>query len=443
MGQQPPDAHANSDSIADTESLAFTFTEHIASSFAVADVRFPAAFALRERNANRQPEPECLRGERREEDLPQSLRRLAPMKSFHRRNVFWFVLVLLVALLVVRALLPIWARAYVNRKLSEVEGYRGHVTEVDLHLWRGAYTLHGVEVKKVEGHVPVPFFAAPTVDLSVEWSELFHGAFVGEIHFERPKLNFVNSKNPDNVQVGVDKPWTEKIRELFPVRINRCTANEGEVHYRDFSRSPKVDVVIDRVDVVATNLTNSLKLSKSLHADIEVKGRPLRDGTLGMNINLDPYAAKPTFTMKTEMAGIPLVKLNDFAKAYASITFEGGTLRLATQMESEQGKFRGYVEPVFDNMSIFDPSHDSDNPIDFIWQGIVGGITRIVRNHPKDRFGTRVPIAGNFDNPTPAILETVFNVVRNAFVKAFSGTLGNEGVELEKVQQDPEVKDRK
>ncbi|HEY0370305.1 MAG TPA: hypothetical protein VGC85_11960, partial [Chthoniobacterales bacterium] len=81
-----------------------------------------------------------------------------------------------------------------------------------------------------------------------------------------------------------------------------------------------------------------------------------------------------------------------------------------------------------------------DNPIDFIWQGIVGGITRIVRNHPKDRFGTRVPISGSFDNPAPAILDTVFNVIRNAFVKAFTGTLNDEGVDLSKVQKDDDTK---
>ncbi|MDQ6622643.1 MAG: DUF748 domain-containing protein [Verrucomicrobiota bacterium] len=362
------------------------------------------------------------------------------MKAIYRSKLLWLVIVLLAAVLVVRAMLPIWVRDYVNRKLSEIDGYRGHVTDVNIHLWRGAYTIHNVEIKKVEGKVPVPFFSAPAVDLSVQWGELFHGAIVGEMHFERPKMNFVNSKNADNVQVGVDKPWTQKIKELFPLKINRFTANEGEIHYRDFSRTPKVDLVIDRVDVVATNLTNSLKLSKNLHADIEIKGRPLRDGTLATNINLDPYAAKPTFTMKTEVAGVPLVKLNDFAKAYASITFESGTFRVATEMQSKEGNFSGYIEPVFDHMSIFDPSHDSDNPLDFIWQGIVGGITRIIRNHPKDRFGTRVPISGSFDNPSPAILDTVFNVLRNAFIKAFEGKLNDENIDLEKVQQDPETK---
>ena len=55
------------------------------------------------------------------------------------------------------------------------------------------------------------------------------------------------------------------------------------------------------------------------------------------------------------MRDIPLVKLNDFAKAYGAFTFESGTLRLATEMNAKNGSFRGYVEPVFDHMGLFNP----------------------------------------------------------------------------------------
>lgn len=140
-------------------------------------------------------------------------------------------------------------------------------------------------------------------------------------------------------------------------------------------------------------------------------------------MDLDPYAAKPTFNLETEMKELPLVKLNDFAKAYAAITFEKGTLKLATEFNAKNGSFDGYVEPVFVNMSIFSPKHDSDYPISFVWQAIVGGLTHLVRNHPTDRFGTRVPVHGSFDKPEPAILTTVINVFRNAIIKAFEGTL--------------------
>lgn len=365
------------------------------------------------------------------------------MKGIYRSKILWILVILLVAALVVRAMLPIWVRDYVNGKLSEMEDYRGHVADVDIHLWRGAYSIHVVEIKKISGHVPVPFFSAPVVDLSVEWKALFHGALVGEINFQQPKMNLVNAANKANSQAPLDEPWTEKVRELFPLRINRFTVNEGEVHYRDYSKKPDVDIVLDRLDVVATNLTNSTRLSETLNANIEMKGRPLRAGTFKTEINLDPYAAKPTFALRSEVNDVPLVKLNDFAKAYGGITFEGGSLRVATEMNSKQGNFRGYIEPVFDKMSIFDPTHDTESPIDFIWQGIVGGLTRIIRNHPKDRFGTKVPLSGSFDDPAPAVMETVFNVLRNAFIKAFEGRLSNDNIDVSNVQQDPDVKDKK
>jgi hypothetical protein len=354
------------------------------------------------------------------------------------RAPFYIGLFLLIMLVIVRALLPFWVRDYVNRKLSEVPEYRGHVAAVTLHLWRGAYQIHHVEIAKTTGHVPVPFFSAPLVDLSVQWRALFDGAFVGNIDFFDPKMNFVNAPSKQNSQIGVDKPWSQKIKELFPLKFNRFTVRNGEVHYRDFSRTPNVDVIFDQIQMVATNLTNSKKLSKTLVAELQIEGRPLRAGDLRAQIALDPYAEKPTFTLRSEATDVPLVRLNDFAKAYAGITFETGTLKLATEMTSTTGRFSGYVEPVFDHMGIFNPAHDSDNPIDFIWQGIVGGLTRMIRNQPKDRFGTKAPFSGSFDDPKTAVMSTILNVFRNAFIQAFTGTLSENKQDLPKV--DPEKK---
>ncbi len=356
------------------------------------------------------------------------------MKPIHHSKLFWFLIVLAVVLVGVRIMLPFWVRDYVNKKLSELENYRGHVEEVDLALWRGAYKIRDIKIVKTTGHVPVPFFSAPLMDLSVQWAALFHGALVGEIYFDHPEINFVNGSSKAASQAPLDEPWTKTVKELFPLKINRFVVHDGEVHYRDFGKSPKVDVAVDQIRIVATNLTNSKKVAKSLNAHLEMEGRPLRSGDLRIKMDLDPYAAKPTFNLETEMKELPLVKLNDFAKAYAAITFEKGTLRLATEFNAKNGDFDGYVEPVFEHMSIFSPKNDSDNPISFVWQAIVGGLTHLVRNHPTDRFGTRVPVHGSFDNPKPAILTTVINVFRNAIIKAFEGTL--EKKDLPKVPKD-------
>jgi hypothetical protein len=39
----------------------------------------------------------------------------------------------------------------INRRLTRIPGYTGHVGTVYLHLWRGAYSIHDIEIKKKTG----------------------------------------------------------------------------------------------------------------------------------------------------------------------------------------------------------------------------------------------------------------------------------------------------
>jgi len=347
------------------------------------------------------------------------------MKSLTKRWWFWLIIVIATAFIIVHTYFAIWVRDYVNRKLSEIPGYRTHVAAVTLHLWRGAYQIHNIDIKKTSGKVPVPFFSAPLVDLSVQWHALiFEQAAVGNIEIHRAKMNLVNGPTPETRQTEVDAPWAQKIKQLFPLKINRFAVHDGEIHYRDFSKEPSVDVPFDRVQMVGTNFTNSKKLSKNLIADIRIEGRPLRAGVARSQISLDPYASRPTFAFNLEVKELPLLKLNDFAKAYGGFTFKDGTFKMAMEANAKSGSYEGYMEPVFDHMVIFN-EESAENPATFVWEAIVGALTRIVRNYPQDRFGTKVPFSGTFEHPQPDIFATVFNAFRNAFVQAFEGKLEN------------------
>src|SRR2546423_134177 len=347
------------------------------------------------------------------------------MKSLTKRWWFWLLIVIEAAFVIVHTYLAIWVRDYVNRKLSEIPGYRAQVAAVTLHLWRGAYQIHNIDIKKTSGKVPVPFFSAPLVDLSVQWHALVlaHAA-VGNIEIQRAKVNLVNGPTPETRQSEVDSPCAQKIKQLCPLKFNRFAVHDGEIHYRDFTREPSVDVPFDRVQMVGTNLTNSKKLSKSLIADIRIEGRPLRAGDARAQISLDPYAPRPTFAFNLEVKELPVVKLNDFAQAHGGFTFKEGTFKMAMEANAKNGNCQGYVEPVFDHMVIFN-EQSAENPAKFVWEAILGALTEIVRNHPKDRFATKVPFSGTFERPQPDIFATIFNAFRNVFVQAFEGKLEN------------------
>jgi hypothetical protein len=69
-------------------------------------------------------------------------------------------LIVLALLVGLRVALPHLVKNYVNKKLDEMPQYDGHISDVNMHPWRGAYSIQGIEIVKTEGEVPVPFFRA-------------------------------------------------------------------------------------------------------------------------------------------------------------------------------------------------------------------------------------------------------------------------------------------
>lgn len=124
-----------------------------------------------------------------------------------KKTAFILVVSIIIVLVAIRIALPYVIKDYANKKLDEIEGYQGHIDDVDLSIIRGAYVIKGVTLEKTGGKVPIPFFSAARIDLSVEWSALFKGSVVGEIEITNPELNFVAAKSEEQKQTKPGKNW--------------------------------------------------------------------------------------------------------------------------------------------------------------------------------------------------------------------------------------------
>jgi Domain of Unknown Function (DUF748) len=335
---------------------------------------------------------------------------------------------ILALLLVVRALLPIAVQRYVNRTLNSIPGYRGHIGDVDLHLWRGAYEIEDVSLVKTEGKVPAPLFSSPTVDLSVEWRQLWKGKLVGEVVLEEPQINFVSGPTADAKQGHVDAAWIDRVKDLFPLKLNRIRVHRGNVHYRDFHSEPKVDLVLGEVEGVATNLTNEPTPGLELPAAIHVKAVPPGGGSFVLDGKLAPLANDPTFSIDTTMERVPLPALNDFLKAYANVDAEGGTFSAYSELAAKDGGFQGYVKPLLKDVQVAKWRQD-ESLGRRVWEGIVQLAAKVLENSEKEQVATRIPLSGRFDKPQPDLWATIGGLLRNAFVQALMpGIEGSIGV---------------
>lgn len=339
------------------------------------------------------------------------------------RFTFLIIIVLLVA---ARIALPHFVASYVNRKLDELPEYDGQIAEVDIHLLRGAYSIHGIDIVKTAGKTPVPFVKIKQADLSVEWKELFHGGLVGEIYIDDAQLNFVRAENDQDSQTSVDESWIQVVKDLFPFRINRFVIRDSEVWFHDIQTDPQVDLYINGLFAVATNLTNTRNLNTPLPADFKFEGQTLGNGRVKAHVKADPLASDPTFRLAAELTDLDLVALNELLEAYARINVKRGTFEMFTEIEAEDGAYVGYVKPFMVDLDVFELKKDIKNPLRLAWQAIVAGATQLFKNHPKDQVATRIPVSGTFEQTDVGLLTTIANLLRNAFVEALKPSLDRD-----------------
>lgn len=337
------------------------------------------------------------------------------------------MLIVAVIVVAVRLALPYVVLKYANNALAEMPGYSGHIKDIDLALIRGAYKIDSIYLNKkdsVSGE-ETPFFGSKQIDLSLEWRSLFKGEIVGEIEFLEPSLVFTKDKvEPDKVKED-STSFTELLEDLMPLKVNRFAVKNGLVQYVDEHSTPKVDVTMTNMNIVAMNLRNAYDSSAVLPASITANAE-LYDGTLDFNMKLNPLAENPTFDLNAELKNTNLVKLNDFFSAYANVDINKGTLGLYTEVAAKDGMFEGYVKPLMKDISVLGKEDRDDSVFKKLWEGFVGTAGQVVENLKKDQVATKIPFKGRIEDPQANIWYTITSVLQNAFVRAMQPTIDHE-----------------
>ena len=335
-----------------------------------------------------------------------------------RRRISHLSIALLVLLVALRAVLPLGIQRYVNRTLDRIPSYDGHVGDIDLWLIRGAYTIKDLKLIKTTGKVPVPLLSADSVDFSIQWRALLEGKVVGEIAAERAVLNFVNGPTQAQTQTEVDSVWLQAVKDLFPLRINRFELKDSEIHYRDFSSNPQVDVFINDVHLLGTNFSNTSKPTDSLEARIQGQGLAEGQSPVKVNVKLNPASKTPTFTLDGDLQKVKLAQLNSMLRAYGGFDAEAGTFELYTEMQAENNRIRGYLKPFFKDVEVVSWKQDSDSVVGLLWDSVVATLFELFKNQSKDQIATKVPFEGKFGEPKTEWLPTIGGILKNAFIRS-------------------------
>ncbi|TXF91228.1 DUF748 domain-containing protein [Neolewinella aurantiaca] len=339
-------------------------------------------------------------------------------RPFYRKKKFLIPAVLLVLLIVFRLLLPGIVKKEVNKALANIPGYYGHVEDIDIALYRGAYAIDGLYLNVVDGQTQVPFLKLPRTDISVEWKSLFKGKFVSEIYVYNPELIYLleDQETLTEAEAPEIEDWTKAITDIVPVDINHFEIIDGKLAYVEVNTEPNIDLHLHSLHMTVDNLRNVVAKERTLPSPFRATAVSIGNGNMVLEGNVNVIKEIPDLDLTFSLESIDAPALNDYTEYYAGVDFASGTVNMYSEVAIADGYMKGYFKPMLENGKFHSKE---DGLLETVWEGLVGFFKFVLQNQKTDTFATKVPLEGDLNAVTASIWPTVTSIFKNAFISAF------------------------
>ncbi|MBU2997712.1 DUF748 domain-containing protein [Cellulophaga baltica] len=340
----------------------------------------------------------------------------------YKKKRYIIPVAIIAVILIVRLLLPIFVKNYVNKVLADIPGYYGHVEDIDISLIRGAYVINDLYLNKVDAGSEVPFLDFEKTDISVEWKSLLNGEIVSEIIMTHPTVIYVfEDQGEEEVSDPDIEDWTTALTDLVPIDINNFEIIDGKIAFVELTAEPTIDLHMDKVNLQATNLRNVVQQERTLPSEIHATAISIGDGNFKMDGKMNLVKQVPDMDISLSLENASATALNDFTNHYAGIDFAEGNFNVFSELAIADGYLKGYVKPLLKDSKLI--SKEQDGFFNTLWEGFVGFFKFLLKNKGNNTLATRVPFEGDLTSVSTKVLPTIMNTVKNGWIKAFKGTV--------------------
>jgi hypothetical protein len=333
-----------------------------------------------------------------------------------RSKTFKIIITIVIILIALRLALPYVLLHYAEYRINKIPEYHVRIGDIDVHLWRGSYTIKAIRLDKINSKIPVPFFSADAVDLAVDWRALLTGAFVAQLALDHPSVNFVVDPKGQNEQTSIDKQWQDAVAALFPFNFNKIVVEDGSLHFRSFTSDPPFDLYLKNINARLDNIRNiTAKLENKLSSSLTLTANTMDGADVQGELHFDPLTKQPTFELKASVEQMRIKEANNFLRHYVKFDVESGLFSLYVEAAAANGKINGYAKPIIKDLKV---TKENMGPIEALYKGALQVATKILENPNKKTVATRIVIKGNIDDPDTSLWSIIGNLLHHAFIQA-------------------------
>lgn len=369
--------------------------------------------------------------------------------DMHKRTWFTVIVVTVLLLIFARIGAPYAVQYYINQQINQTKGITGQVGDVDLHLYRGAYSVDDIEIYAVDDQSsPKPLLSVTTLDFSLAWSAVLNGNLVTNMVFSQPKIVIYDkdTTTPEqNQQVKDERTWIGLANNLVVFSIDTLKIIDGKVSLVNQTKKGEIPTYIANINADIKNITNAQNLMKTLVTSVDVTGDLMGEATLTLVGKLDPFSEQANFDFNMEVQRFSVKQIQTVFNVYTPFDIEAGGIDGAMELAAKSNEVSGYAKAGVYDLSIFswreDVEKDDDGLFTIIFEGGADLLSAILENDESQLVAARIPIEGTLDNTDISTFQAVVSILKNAFFDAtkmqVEDIVSYESVETSSSEEEP------
>ena len=292
-------------------------------------------------------------------------------------------------------------------------GVKGALTLADAHLDPLRPVLERYNITVAKGRLS---FAS-----NVEFSPKVKTADISEVKIRELDTGYINRPARAEAAEKLREQTAEAAKEVsndpgILIKVDHVRAEKARVRFTNEEVDPHYTLELVDTDLRVDNLSNHAERGP---ATGELHGRFMDSGPAEAWFTFRPDPKAPNFDLKVEIEDTDMTKMNDLFDAYGNFDVAAGRFSFYTEVKVHDNRIDGYIKPLFADIKVYDAKQDKyKGTLHKMYEGLVGGVAKLLENPPRDEVATKVTISGPVDNPKMSTLQVVLRLIQNAFFRA-------------------------
>lgn len=239
---------------------------------------------------------------------------------------------------------------------------------------------------------------------------------------EHARVDYVHTSETTAKETHVGQATVKTAKKLQNkpntlIRIDHGAITNSDFGFVNEAAKPPYRIFLSNGALQLENISNHLSEGSGT---VTLTGAFMGSGDTMVSGTFRPETKSPDFDLSIKIERTQIRVLNNLLRAYGKFDVTAGLFSLYSELSVKNGRVEGYIKPLFKDLKVYDGRQDKEKSLFHkLYEGLVGGVAKLLENKPREEVATRTDVSGALENPQTSTWQTVVNLVKNAFFKAF------------------------